>query len=694
MFDRHKLAIALSITLPITVTMPISPARAAPVLEEVMVTARKREESLQETPISITAISSAMIEQTKMFNVADIAQRTPNMSIRASDNGVGSALQAYLRGVGQFDFALTVDPGVGTYVDGVYLARTVGANIQLPDIEQILVLRGPQGILFGKNTIGGAISVTTRRPTGDLDYDAELTVGEYDYSSLNGYAEFPVTDTVAASVAVLTTYSDGWQKRDRNSNAGNDDQLVLRSHLNTDFSEQWNSHLILNYTKIDQNVYPQVLTDFNEKATFPGLFNRFVAGPQGGFCCETNLDDIDRSHVLNERDKDKNENWGLSWTNTWDMDDLTLKSITGYIDMQTDSYRDADNSVYDYFSVGGELDVQQYSQEFLLTNATGGKLDWLAGLYYLYEDGHHTSDVTVANGLYEAIGAVPLDFTLWYDRTQDTTSYAAFFNTTYHIRSDTRLNVGARYTYDEKELDMFTLKLASQTPILIPGPTDPQSCSDAIADGNGSTVKCNDDWDEISPKVGMEYDFDEDTMGYATVSSGFRSGVYNGRPTSTAQVSVADPETLLAYEIGLKNQLWDNRIQMNGALFYNDYKDRQFLVNRPSGSADSALALVVDNAADSTMWGGELEFTVLPTDGLTITGGLSYIDPEYENFESVSPETGELEDLSDRPFTSVPEWTANLLAQYEYLLANGGTVRLRGDLSYTDDIFTATMTRA
>lgn len=687
MFDRHKLAIALSITLPITVTMPISPARAAPVLEEVMVTARKREESLQETPISITAISSAMIEQTKMFNVADIAQRTPNMSIRASDNGVGSALQAYLRGVGQFDFALTVDPGVGTYVDGVYLARTVGANIQLPDIEQILVLRGPQGILFGKNTIGGAISVTTRRPTGDLDYDAELTVGEYDYSSLNGYAEFPVTDTVAASVAVLTTYSDGWQKRDRNSNAGNDDQLVLRSHLNTDFSEQWNSHLILNYTKIDQNVYPQVLTDFNEKATFPGLFNRFVAGPQGGFCCETNLDDIDRSHVLNERDKDKNENWGLSWTNTWDMDDLTLKSITGYIDMQTDSYRDADNSVYDYFSVGGELDVQQYSQEFLLTNATGGKLDWLAGLYYLYEDGHHTSDVTVANGLYEAIGAVPLDFTLWYDRTQDTTSYAAFFNTTYHIRSDTRLNVGARYTYDEKELDMFTLKLASQTPILIPGPTDPQSCSDAIADGNGSTVKCNDDWDEISPKVGMEYDFDEDTMGYATVSSGFRSGVYNGRPTSTAQVSVADPETLLAYEIGLKNQLWDNRIQMNGALFYNDYKDRQFLVNRPSGSADSALALVVDNAADSTMWGGELEFTVLPTDGLTITGGLSYIDPEYENFESVSPETGELEDLSDRPFTSVPEWTANLLAQYEYLLANGGTVRLRGDLSYTDDIF-------
>lgn len=687
MVDRCRAARILSFALPCVLATPIALAQSGPVLEEVLVTARKRVESMQETPISITAISGAMIEQTKMFNVADVAQRTPNMSIRASDNGVGSALQAYIRGVGQFDFALTVDPGVATYVDGIYLARTVGANIQLPDIEQILVLRGPQGILFGKNTIGGAISVTTRRPSGETDYNVEVTAGEYDYASANGYLEFPITDNVAGSVAALTTYSDGWQDRDRRNNAGNDGQTVLRSHLDADINEQWNSHLILNYTNIDQNVYPQVLTDFNASATIPALYNSQVLAPLGASCCATNLDDIDRSHVLNEEDKDKNTNWGVSWTNTWDVDDLTLKSITGYIDMQTDSYRDADNSVYDYFSVGGELDVTQYSQEFLLTNATGTKLDWLVGLYYLYEDGHQTSNVTVANGLYEAIGVVPLDLTLWYDRTQDTTSYATFFNTTWHIRDDTRLNVGARYTYDEKDLDMYNIKRASQTPVLIPGPTDPNSCTDVVPDGSGSRVKCNDDWDEVSPKIGMEYDVDADTMGYATVSTGFRSGVYNGRPTATAQVSVADPETLLAYEIGLKNQLWENRLQLNGALFYNDYKDRQFLVNRPSGSADSALALVVDNAADSTMWGGELEMTVLPAEGLTLTGGLSYIDPEYDSFDSVNPETGQLEDLSDRPFTNVPEWTANLLVQYEYALGNGGSLRLRADAAYTDDIY-------
>ena len=684
---RYKLATVLSLTLPVIANAPLSLAQYAPALEEVMVTARKREESLQETPISITAISGAMIEATKMFNVADIAQQTPNMSVQASNNGISSSLQAYLRGVGQFDFALTVDPGVATYVDGIYLARTVGANIQLPDIEQILVLRGPQGILFGKNTIGGAIAVTTRTPSGDTDYNAEITLGEYDYASVNGYLEFPVTDDVAASVAVISTYSEGWQKRDRRSNAGNDDQLVLRSHLVTDFTDQWNSHLILNYTRIDQNVYPQVLSDFDQDAVIAGIYNSAVLGPLGESCCEPDVNDIDRSHALNERDKDKNKNWSLSWTNTWEVDELTLKSITGYIDMHTDSYRDADNSVYDYFAVGGKLNVQQYSQEFLLTNATGGKLDWLVGLYALYEDGNQTSDVTVANGLYEATGALPLDLTLDYDRSQDTTSYAAFFNTTYHLREDTRLNLGARYTYDEKDLDMYSIKRASQTPVLIPGPTEPGSCSDVVADGDGSYFSCNDNWDEFSPKVGVEYDFDQDMMGYATVSSGFRSGVYNGRPTATAQVSVADPETLISYEIGLKNQLWDNRLQLNGALFYNDYKDRQFLINRPSGSVDNALALVVDNAADSTLWGGELEFTVLPTDNLTITGGLAYIDPEYQNFEAVNPTTGELEDLSDRPFTYVPEWTANLLAQYVIDLSNGASLRLRGDLAYTDDIY-------
>ncbi|MCB1842141.1 MAG: TonB-dependent receptor, partial [Halioglobus sp.] len=575
----------------------------------------------------------------------------------------------------------------GVFFDEVYVGAPHLGGAQMFDIERVEVLRGPQGTLFGKNTIGGAIAVTTRKPTGDTSFNAEVTGGEDNFLSLDGYLEFPITDALAASAAFITRHSDGWQKRDRGDDAGNDDMWAARTHLNADFSDTWNSHLVMDYTHIDQNVYPQVLTDFDPTAPLAAAYNGAVLAPRGETCCEPNIDDIDRSSALNELDKDQNDTWGISWTNTWEMDGLTFKSITGYRDMDTESYRDADNDVNDYFSVGSQFDVQQFSQEFLLSNASGTRFDWLVGVYYLKEDGDHVSDVTVGNGLFEANGVVPLDLTLNYDRTQEATSYAAFFNTTWHMTNRARLNVAARYTYDEKDLDMFSVKRASQTPILIPGPTSPDACTDVVADGNGSRVSCSEDWDEFSPRLGLDYDISDDVMGYASISGGFRSGVYNGRPTATAQVSVADPETLLSYEVGFKSQLWSRRLQINGALFYNDYEDRQFLVNRTSGSADTALALVVDNAADSTLWGGELEFTVLPMQGLTLTGGLSYIDPEFKEFEAVDPGTGELEDLSDRPFAAVPEWTANLLAQYVYELDNAGSLRLRGDASYKSDIF-------
>lgn len=680
-------ALILSLALPAMSVVPIATAQTAVTLEEVVVTARRREENLQETPVAITAISGVLIEQAKILSATDLEQHTPNLAIRASDNGVGSALQAYLRGVGQFDFALTVDPGVGMYVDGVYLARTVGANIQLSDIQQIQVLRGPQGTLYGKNTIGGAINVVTRKPSGETDFTAEVIGGEDNYFSFDGYLEFPISDNVAASVAVLAKDSDGWQSRNQGDGAGNDNMWSVRSHLNANISDTWNSHLVIDYTDIDQNVYPQVLSDFNAAGGLPPLYNGLVLAAQGLSCCTPNLNNIDSSNALNELDRDVNEIWGISWTNSWELNDLTLKSITGYRDMDSESYRDADNDPIDYFSVGSAFDVQQFSQELLLSNAEGSSIDWLLGLYYLEEDGDHFSAVTIGDGLFAVLPVPALDLTLDYFRSQKTTSYAAFFNVTWHMSDATRMNLAARYTRDEKDFDMFSLKRASQTPILIPGATDPSSCSDAVAEGVGSTIVCSDSWNEFSPRIGIDHDFSDDVMAYASISAGFRSGVYNGRPTATDQISVADPETLWSYEIGLKSQFWNNRLQLNGAVFYNDYKDQQFLVNRPSASGASALALVVDNAADSTMWGGEIEFTVLPAQGLTITGGLAYIKPEYDDFMSINPATGQPEDLSNREFANVPDWTANLSAQYQFELSNAAKLRIRTGLSYKGEIF-------
>lgn len=675
----------------VLLSMPMAPValaqQAGAMLEEVIVTARKRDENVQGTPIAITAITGATIEQSKLFKVSDIEQISPNLSFSSANNGSSGSLQAFQRGIGQFDSSLTTDPGVGLYLDGIYLARTVGSNFELADIASIDVLRGPQGTLYGKNTIGGAISVTTKIPSGETSYMGQLTGGEDEYISFSGYAEAPITDKVAASVAVLTKNSSGWQQRNQNADAGNNDSWSARTHLNANFTDTWSSHLAIDYTHIDQNVYPQVLTDFNADGILPGIYNREV-GPIDGVCCTPNIDDIDRSDVLNELDLEKNDMWGVSWTNTLDMDELMLKSITGYRDMDSHNYRDADNAPNVYFEVGNDLNTNQFSQEFVLSNASGSTFDWLVGIYYFKEDGKTTADVTVAGGLFEAIGSVPLDFTLSYDTTQDTTSYAAFFYTTWHWTDTTRINVAARYTYDEKKLEMYTVKRASQTPITLPGPTAPSACSDVTPDGNGARFSCKDDWSEISPKIGIDHDFNDDIMGYASISQGFRSGIYNGRPTSTAEISVADPEILTSYELGLKTQLWDRRLQINGSVFYDDYKDQQFLVNSPSSlSAEGALALVVANAADSTISGVELEFTALPMENLTLTGGASWLNAQYDSFEVGNLSTGLVEDLSDREFQNVPDWTASLAAIYNWDLSDGSTIRLRADAYYKGEIF-------
>ena len=297
----------------VLLSMPLTPVahaqQAGVMLEEVIVTARKRDENVQGTPIAITAITGATIEQSKLFKVSDIEQISPNLSFSSANNGSSGSLQAFQRGIGQFDSSLTTDPGVGLYLDGIYLARTVGSNFELSDIASIDVLRGPQGTLYGKNTIGGAISVTTKVPTGETSYMGQFTGGEDEYVSFSGYAEAPITDKIAGSVAVLTKNSSGWQKRNQNDDAGNNDSWAARTHLNANFTDTWSSHLAIDYTHIDQNVYPQVLTDFNADGILPGLYNENL-GSIDGVCCTPNIDDIDRSDVLNELDREKNDMWG------------------------------------------------------------------------------------------------------------------------------------------------------------------------------------------------------------------------------------------------------------------------------------------------------------------------------------------------------------------------------------------------
>lgn len=701
-FSKMSLAVHLSAALSVPL-ITLSPIAHSAQLEEVVVTARKREESLQRTPVAVTVLNSELIDDARLMSVKDIEALTPNLNFVVSADGSGSTLQAFIRGIGQFDFAVTTDPGVGMYIDGVYMARSIGANLEFSDIERISVLRGPQGTLFGKNTIGGAINVVTRAPSGESEFTGELTLGSFGYTGVKAYGALPLSETVSGSVSVISKQSDGWQKRPQGDNGGSEDMFGVRAHLNADFSATWNSHVIVDSVIQDQSIYPRVLSDFDGSQFFPFLYNAFVLAPQAQSCCETNIDNIDRSGTVNPRERDELDTFGTSWINTWDLGSTTLKSTTGYRTIESEALRDSDNSANNYFSVETIFDTSQVSQEFILSN-NGGDIDWLAGVYYSKEDADHYSGVTVAEGLFEALSslplavttpdgipfaflAAPLDLTLDYDRNQTTESYAAFFNLTYPLSEKLDLNLAARYTNEEKELQTYTLKRASQTPIAVPGPTAASQCSDVVANGAGSSFTCSQSWSEFSPKIGLDYTVNDDVLVYGHVSRGFRSGAFNGRPIATEEISVANPETVTAYELGLKSQWLDRRVRLNGAVFYNDYKDQQFLVNQSNAASAAGLILLVDNAGESSLSGLELEATALIGEGLSVSASAAWLDPEYDTYEQIDFVTGQVQDLSYREFRDVPEFTASVFAQYEMPMSNGGELKLRADVSYRSDIY-------
>ncbi|WP_101756653.1 TonB-dependent receptor [Oceanicoccus sp. KOV_DT_Chl] len=622
-----------------TAAAPSYAQEQANTLEEILVTAQKRLESVQDVPISMTVLSGEDMKSAGINDVNSLERVSPNLSFATSSDGGSSTAQAFVRGVGQFDFSITTDPGVAIYIDGVYQARTTGANIQFADIEYISVLRGPQGTLFGKNTIGGAIDIKTKVPTGNTSYSLETKVGSDNYLGFNGYFETPIIeDTLSASLTIMRNSSDGWQERP-GRDAGDEDMWGGRAHLYWTPTDEFVSHLAIDGVWQEQNVYPRVLLAFDDTKAIPNLFNTYVAP-----CCTPNSD-IDRSNINGSEDFDNLKTQGLGWTNEWENDNYSIKSITGYRHLNNDTNRQSDNtSTVDYQSTKNHIDQEQYSQELIFSGyALNDRLDWAAGLYYFQEKSSQISNVNVAAGLYDALTVTPLapiassvDFELFYDRQQETESAAAYVHTIYEMTDSLKLTVAGRFTYEAKELDVESLKKGSQAPILALGPTDPDVCTDVTAWGVGSQFSCDESWTAFSPLVGLDWQVTQDVMTYVRASRGFRSGVFNGRPTSSSQISVADPEYLTSYELGYKTDLANGRLRINGAIFYNDYEDQQFLVNRASASASSALSLVVDNAGKSSLSGVELEFSYLPIDGFTVNGSVGYINPEYDEFDTLA----------------------------------------------------------
>jgi iron complex outermembrane receptor protein len=679
-------------------------------IEEIIVTAQRREQSLQETPIAITALTGQDLEARTTFDLSDVGEYVPNLDFSTGTQSSRSSFVSavFIRGVGQTDFIVTTDPAVGIYVDGVYYGRTTGGVVDMLDIQRVEVLRGPQGTLFGKNTIGGALNVVSAPVGKEFGGAAEVTVGNFGRTNFRGDLNIPLTDTLGGRLAVSIKKSDGYGKRldfatgKETAKLGEDDSQSARGRLRWTPSDDVEANLAVDYTRIREPQVPDDIVTIDPTAGLLGLWNGLVGVPLGTPYTPQYLTDDDYTSYATGPNTANLDNWGASLNIAWNIGELTLRSITAYRSMDALFENDGDGSpVRVLGSDKVDLDQDQFSQEFhLLGKAFDDKLDWLAGLYYLHESANEFTHAYVMPGIFQSLEAIPfllgpagpigpcpppdvvptlpvpgplgcagnpnnvfldLDFSGINDITVE--NYAAFLHGTYDFTDHWSLTAGARYTHEKKTHDIVYGRVNSGYVIAPPG-----------------TVR-EDSWDVVTPKAGVNYKFSDSAMAYLSASRGFRSGGYNGRPFYRDAVRPFDPEYVWSYEAGLKSEWLDRRLIANLAVYYNDYTNMQLTAN--VATSDGNVAVITENAGQAEIKGFELELHARPVPQLDLIAGIGYTDAEFTEVDPGATIT------EDSTFLKTPEWDINVGGEYRIPIG-AASLALRADYNWRSDWYNDT----
>jgi len=626
---------------------------------DIVVTARRTEERLQRVPSSISAFNERALDRIQATDPTGLQGVVPNLNI-VQGRGSSNATNIYIRGVGQPDALQTFDPAVGVYIDDVYYSRIRGTQFDLLDIERVEVLRGPQGTLYGKNTIGGAFKVVTRRPGKEFRANASLAVGSYDQFEIKGSASGPISDSLSAGFAVLRSKRDGYvedEVLDRDYN--NKDTIAARAGIAWDPASNVRVDLIADYSHDDAHL--NVGQPINSLTyLFGGVLLALPSNPDP--------DDYDFTGRTTPSlpNSTKLTHWGVSANAAIDLSEaLTLRSITAYRKLDTDDYVDIDATQVETGDVLVGVDQNQFSQELQLA-ANLGRLQGVAGLYYLQEHVTSHQEAYADDILGPAFG-----FATFFRSVDDdlkTKSYAAFVNASYEIVDDVRLSAGARYTRETKDYFRTTTTTSSLTappfgPLL--------NATFVFSPDKGK-------WSDWSPMASVDWQVTPDVMLYARAAKGFKSGGFNGRANSLRESTEYKPETMWSYEAGFKSRIAD-QLTLNGAIFHNDYKNFQA---RVASTDETGFALLsVLNAGKLRIRGAELEAAWTPIDGLLIDGQIGYLDAEYEEFDDNNfPAFGNSRAFQRPAFA--PEWTMRFGAQYGFGIGSAGTITVGGQSRY------------
>ena len=641
-------------------------------IDRVIVTARRREELIQDVPGAVTAISGAELEKKNIPDLAGLADTLPSTTLKSS-RGTNTTLTAFIRGVGQQDPVAGFEQGVGIYLDDIYLVRPQGALTDIYDLERIEVLRGPQGTLYGRNTIGGAVKYVTRKLSSKPTFNAKATFGNYGEKDLVLKASTPISDMVRIGATIGTFNRDGYGRNVVNG------------------AENYNKDVVAGRISVEATPTPDLFirlaTDRTVDDSQPKQGYRLTNGPAPANLAPLGGDYDTRANLYKVNGHDQEViTQGTSLLVDYAIDPtLSVKSITAYRKSKSYAPIDFDSLNTPLFEAPSIYSDNQTSQELQLTY-TGSKIQGVAGLFYMKSNAFNEFDV-----LFSGLSLYTLD-------DIDTKTWAAFTDLSYSVTDTFNINVGGRYTNDERSARIFKRNYVSPTgsptlgnPAAVGLPTNTDM---SMNDLNRTDTK-------FTPKLGFGWKFAPEHNLYGTASQGFKGGMYDprmdlgGNPTSAASLQKrkgVDPEEVTSVELGLKSNLAGGRLQTNAAVYFSKYKNVQIPGSIPTYDAAgnvNGFAGSLTNAGKAKIKGLELEAVMHPTDSLNLSAMYSYTDAKYDEW-IVANGAGLINVAAQAEFQNTPKHAANLSASYDWpmaMMGHSGSLSLLGSASYKSLVY-------
>ncbi len=645
---RHMPRRYLSLAIALACSGNALAQSGSPALEEVLVTAQKRSQSLQDVPVAVTAFDAETLQRQRINRVTDLTLFAPNVEIIDTPSSTTAATIA-IRGASQINPAVTWENSVGIYLDGVFIGKNLGAVFDVVDLERVEVLRGPQGTLYGKNTVGGAVNLITRKPSGELGGSVQAEMGNNGIWALRGTVDTPEVAGLKATATVMTRERDGFYDNEPDpfgnpfagAPSGSEFQSqqsdAARLAVQWDINDSWVANYSFDYS--DQDNDPRLgqltQTSLNSFLSSGGLQDAYLTSE------DDRADEASNDWAFYERA----ESSGHALDVTWSGDNMQVRSITAYRQMDFEDLIDIDGTPVDVFHSGREVEYDAFSQELQLSGSLN-QLDYLVGLFYFKEDADVFNPITFfgAFGLPTANNRYGLE----------AESVAAFGQVDWRPAAfDDRLTVtlGLRWTEEEK---------------------------DQYVDQPGNySAQADDTFNNTSPALALAYAVSDDVNVYGRVARGWKSGGFNGEASSEQRfVNAYDDEDVTAYEIGVKSRMLDGRLQVNAAVFYNDIENFQLSVFE-----GAAAASLVENVPEFVTSGFELEAIAQVSENLRVNLSYGYLDAEYEEFSNDFT----LFDKDDAGVPYSPENSLSVGLDWSIARTSYGEWDLHADYSYRDD---------